>query len=158
MSEKNDNKMFALERMRMLCSKSEKCTFDIQQKLETLSLQEADKEWIINQLVKDKFIDNSRYAAFFVRDKFRFNKWGKLKIRQALFMKKLPETIIKEALEEIDQDEYYKLASTLILSKNKEIKDKNIFSRKARLFRFAAQKGFEPDIIYQILNDLPEKN
>lgn len=158
MTDKNEDRQYALERMQILCSKSEKCTFDIEQKLDKYDLNEADKEWIINQLEEEKFVNNERYAGFFVRDKFRFNKWGKLKIKQALFLKKIPESIIQDALDQIDQDEYYNLASSLIQSKNKEIKDKNIFSRKARLFRFATQKGFEPDIIYPLLNDLTEEN
>ncbi|MGC9342364.1 MAG: regulatory protein RecX [Bacteroidales bacterium] len=158
MTDKNEDRQYALERMQILCSKSEKCTFDIEQKLDNYDLNEADKEWIINKLKEEKFVNNERYAGFFVRDKFRFNKWGKLKIKQALFLKKIPESIIQDALAQIDQDEYYNLASSLIQSKNKEIKDKNIFSRKARLFRFAAQKGFEPDIIYPLLNDLTEEN
>jgi regulatory protein len=154
MTEKDENKKYALERMRMLCSKSEKCEHDIRQKLENYPLDESDREWIIDQLINDKFLDNERYTGSFVRDKFHFNKWGKLKIKQALYHKNISESVIKKALDEINSEEYYQLATELIDTKNRSLKETNIYSRKARLFRFAAQKGFEPDIIYQILNEI----
>jgi len=140
-----------------LCSKSEKCEHDIRQKLENYPIDETDREWIIAQLLNDKFLDNERYTGSFVRDKFHFNKWGKLKIKQVLYHKNISESVIKKALDEINSEEYYQLATELIDAKNKSLKDTNIFSRKVRLFRFAAQKGFEPEVIYQILNEILEK-
>lgn len=158
MKEQEETKKYALERMRMICSKSEKCEHDIRLKLDSYPLDESEKDWVITRLFNEKFLDNERYTGFFVRDKFRFNKWGKLKIKQALYLKKIPEEVVEDALNEIDPDEYYRLANELLHAKNKSLRDNNIFSRKAKLFRFLAQKGFEPDIIYQTLNDIPEKN
>lgn len=158
MSERNSDKKFALERMQVLCSKSEKCSYDVRQKLNNYSLNEEDKNWIIGKLQKEKFLDDERYARFFVRDKFRFNKWGRLKIRQALFLKKMGEKIINQSMDEIDAEDYKRTARLIIGTKNNSLKDRNIFSRKGKLYRFAAQKGFESEIIYEIIDEIVSDN
>lgn len=143
-----------LARMMSICSRAEKCKHDIQLKLDQYPLNEAEKEWITTRLMEEKFIDNKRYAGFFVKDKFRLNQWGRLKIRQALYMKKIDEETIREALQSIDDSEYEELLLKLIRSKNKELKDNDPYLKKGKLFRFAAQKGFEPQLIYNAIDKI----
>jgi regulatory protein len=88
------NRDAALAAMQDLCSKSEKCRKDILDKLIPMNFEESDCEWILNRLTEENFIDEKRYASFFVRDKFKFNHWGKIKIRHALYLKKIPSQII----------------------------------------------------------------
>ncbi len=147
---------YVLGRMEALCSKNEKCSFDIHQKLLNYSLHENDREWIIKKLKDDKFIDDKRFAGFFVKDKYRFNKWGKIKIRHALYGKKIDEAVIDEALDELDTQEYKNLLLELIRTKNKLLKDRDTFIRKGKLFRFASQKGFETELIYTAIEQILE--
>ena len=154
-TKKGVDKEFVLGKMQALCSKTEKCSFDVEQKIKNYPLEEKDREWILNQLKEDKFIDDQRFAGFFVKDKFRFNKWGRVKIRHAMHMKKIDDDIIDRALEEqLDEDEYLEVLKELLVSKNRSLKDKNMFARKGKLVRFATQRGFEPERVFELVEEV----
>lgn len=147
---KSVDKEFVLGKMQALCSKTEKCSFDIEQKIKNYSLEKKDQDWVLNKLKEDKFIDDRRFAGFFVKDKFRFNKWGRVKIRHALQMKKIDNQIIDKALfEQIEEDIYLEVLKDLLLTKNRSLKDKNRVTRKGKLLRFASQRGFEPELVFE---------
>ena len=63
-----------------LCAGREMCLSDIRRKLILWGVKSDDTDNILNLLIQGKFIDEKRYAAAFVKDKFRYNKWGKIKI------------------------------------------------------------------------------
>ena len=142
----------ALKRAAELCSSQEQCTSHIRQKLSSWKVSEQDAEKILHVLIKEKFLDDQRYANFYVRDKFRFNGWGKVKLTMMLRQKELPGTIIEEALNQIDPELYKQKCEHLISEKAASLKESNQFKRKGKLFRFAAQRGFESDLIHQILS------
>jgi regulatory protein len=142
----------ALKRAAALCSKQEQCSHHIREKLKTWNVSYDDAEKIIEMLKKEKFLDDQRYATFYVRDKFRFNGWGKIKMAVMLRQKGIPEVTIDEALNQIDQERYFQLCHRLISEKSASLKETNLFKRKGKLFRFAAQRGFESDLIHRILN------
>jgi len=142
----------ALKRAAALCSKQEQCSSHIREKLKTWNVTDDDTEKIIELLKKEKFLDDQRYATFYVRDKFRFNGWGRIKLAVMLRQKGIPQVTIDEALDQIDQEHYFQLCHKLITEKSASLKEPNLFKRKGKLFRFAAQRGFESDLIHQILN------
>ena len=142
----------ALKRSAQLCSSQEQCTSHIRQKLSSWKVSEQDAEKILHVLIKEKFLDDQRYANFYVRDKFRFNGWGKIKLTMMLRQKEIPGTIIEEALNQIDPELYKQKCEHLISEKAASLKESNQFKRKGKLFRFAAQRGFESDLIHQILS------
>ena len=115
-------------------------------------VSEKDAEQIIQVLIREKFLDDQRYAEFYVRDKFRFNGWGKIKLRVMLSQKGIPGPVIESALDQIDPEEYKETCTRIISDKAATIKETNQFKRKGKLFRFAAQRGFESDLIHQILS------
>ena len=138
----------------MLCGQQERCNSYIIEKLKQWNVSEDEVNKILSFLTKEKFLDETRYAAFYVKDKFRLNQWGKIKIRYSLRQKRIPEEAIEAAIEQITDDEYLQTCNKLLSGKLRSIKDTNPFSRKARLLRFAAQRGFESEIIHQVLNTL----
>ncbi len=142
----------ALNKAMYLCSKVEKCKSDIRQKLYDWKADPAEHDKLITELEKQKFIDEERYVNYYVREKFEFNKWGKIKIRTMLVQKKIPEKLIKEALNQIPEEKYKETLKNLISQKRKSIKEKEDFKIKTKLLRFAASKGYEPDLILSILN------
>jgi regulatory protein len=109
---------------------------------------------ILRILISDNFINEPRYATAFVRDKFKYNKWGKVKISAHLRGKKVPQDIISSALDSIDNDLYIKLLRELIEAHRKSVKAKNQYDLKAKLLRYGLSKGFESNLLYDILNDL----
>jgi len=142
----------ALKRAAALCSKQEQCSHHIREKLKTWNVSDDDSEKIIELLKREKFLDDQRYATFYVRDKFRFNGWGKIKMAVMLRQKGIPEATIDEALNQIDQEHYFQLCHKLISEKSATLRETNLLIRKGKLFRFAAQRGFESDLIHRILN------
>lgn len=76
------------------CSSVERCVSEVEAKLEQWGADNGIKERVIEHLIKEKYIDQQRYCAAFVRDKYRFNQWGRLKIVQALRLKKIPANVI----------------------------------------------------------------
>lgn len=136
------------------CSKSEHCVSEVITKLNRWQANEADTQKIIKKLIDDDFINEKRYAAAFVRDKFRLNKWGKIKISVALRGKGIENDLIDDALEQIDEGEYRDVLTTLIKSKQKSIKYKSEYEKQGKLFRFALGRGFESNLIEQVLRDI----
>lgn len=135
----------------LYCSSAERCKSEVIERLkkETNSLDEIEE--IVAILEEEGYINELRYAISYVRDKFRFNKWGKIKISYMLQCKKIPSSIITEALAEIDDDTYLETLTALVLSKSKSIKSTNPSDKKAKIYRFAASRGFESESIRQAL-------
>jgi len=140
-----------LSKASALCSRREYCSQDIRLKLETWGLGENDITRILTYLTRENFINESRYAEAFVRDKFNYNKWGRIKIAMHLKQKKIPSESIKNALETIDYDTYLKTAADLLASHRRHIKAKNTYELKAKLIRFGLSRGFEQGLLYEII-------
>jgi regulatory protein len=145
MSEKSYQKF--LSRAQYLCSRQEKCIFDIGKKLREWEVPEQYHEKILNELQEGKYIDENRYAESFVKSKFRGNKWGRLKIRFALKSKKINEEIISQAiLAEIPEENYLEVLLDLLKRKNRETKDSSGRKKLGKLINYATGKGFEYDL------------
>lgn len=137
------------------CSTSEQCLSDIEAKLGRYDLTEEERTRILRHLVEEKYIDDRRYAEAFVRDKYRFNKWGRIKIAQGLRMKNIDSETISTALEAIDEEEYLEILGDLIKAKRKSTKGRSDYEVNAKLCRFATGRGFEYEAIKKCLgNDI----
>lgn len=150
-----DSSLFESARRRAMtiCAGREYCIDDIRNKLGSWGVGEADTEKIIISLQKEKFIDEERYAAAFVRDKFKYNKWGKIKISAHLRQKKIPENIINIALDSIDNTTYLNMIRDLLISHRRTIRAANQYDLKGKLLRYGLSKGFESHILYDMIND-----
>ena len=98
-------------------------------------------------------MDDERYARAFVNDKVRYNKWGRLKVEQALWQKHISDDIRSRVLDEIDDDEYISVLQPLLKQKRKSTKAANDYEMKQKLIRFALGRGFTYDIICQCLEN-----
>jgi regulatory protein len=144
----------ALDKAMDQCSRREFCCDDIRNKLSQWGVENNDADKIIKTLIKENFINESRFATAFVRDKFKYNKWGKVKIAAHLRVKRIPSDILSSALDSIDNEQYNKLLRELIENHRKVVKAKNQYDLKAKLLRYGLSKGFESSLLYDILNDL----
>jgi regulatory protein len=133
------------------CSRAEKCPEDVKQLLRKYSDDESIIETTIKVLESEGYINIERYIKAFINDKFRFEKWGRIKIEYALNQKKLPSEIIKRFLNEIDKEEYLDILKNLINGKIRQNKENDPAKKKAALIRFALSKGFEYEIIFKVL-------
>ena len=137
-----------------LCSRSEKCSFDLEVKCREWQLPREETNQLITYLIQEKFIDHLRYASSFVNDKFRFNKWGRIKLAYALRQKQIEEQCIREALSRLPEDAYREVLSDLLSAKAKSVKDKDAYARRNKLLAFALSHGFETDLALKIVEGL----
>ncbi|MGQ8337391.1 regulatory protein RecX [Sunxiuqinia sp. A32] len=150
----NQQQKEAYQKAAFLCSKSEKSSNKIKLKLIDWGLTEDESISIVEKLIEEKYINDERYASSFVRDKFRFNKWGKIKIAYHLKADRISSNAIDKALKEIDDSAYRNTLEKLLKEKTRKIKAVNQYDQKAKLFRFAQSRGFESDHIFSILDEI----
>ena len=136
------------------CSISEHCVMEVEDKLTAWGISPKDKQKIIDRLVSEDFINEKRFCNFFVKDKFRFNKWGKIKISYALKQKGISNELINKALATIDDGEYEEMLGAILKTKLVGLKYEYEFEKQGKLFRFAQSRGFENNVIDRVLRTL----
>lgn len=137
------------------CATAEHCEADVRTKLQTWACSPEHIDKIIDYLKNENFLNEQRYCNAFVRDKFRFNQWGKTKIAMMLRTKNIAEETIAEAIDQIDDETYQQTVTTLLQTKLKGLKYRDEYDRKAKLIRFAQGRGFEYGIIAAAIEQLP---
>ena len=135
-----------------LCAQAEHCQYEILEKMKRWELPEPSQARVMARLVKERYVDDERYARAFVKDKIRYNKWGRRKVQQALWMKRIDDHIQQTVLDEIDDEDYLCVLKPLLKQKSKSIKADNDYERHLKLVRFALGRGFTFDIIRQCLD------
>jgi len=133
-----------------LCSRKEYCRKELFEKLISWGCTPAEAVEVVDFLVEQKFIDERRYTEAFVKDKLRFNKWGRVKIAYMLRAQNIDRKMSMEVLSEIDETEYQQILANELQKKYRSIRG-NVFEIKGKLFRFAAGRGFEPEIINEVM-------
>lgn len=144
----------ALSKAMALCSLSEQCSSDIRDKVINWGINTDEADKIISLLKSENFINDSRYACAYCRDKHNFNGWGRIKISYNLRKKGFGQTVIDEAFESIDYDKYDDRVSSLLKSKLRVISGKDLMKTKAALYRYGISRGFEPEIVMRHINKL----
>jgi regulatory protein len=144
----------ALSKAMGMCSQSERCRFDIVAKLRQWELSEDEISEAVDYLVKEHFLDEERFVRFYVNDKLRFNKWGRVKLSYMLRQKQIPENIIRDELSRIDNDFYEKTLYDLLSSKVKSVKGASGYERKGKLAVFAQSHGFEAELAFRVAGKL----
>ena len=141
-----------------LCAQAEHCQYEMTEKMRRWELDEEVQARIMQRLVKERYIDDERYARAFVKDKVRYNKWGRRKVEQALWQKHIDEDIRQQVLDEVDDEEYIRILKPLLQQKRRSTKAANDYELNQKLMRFAMGRGFTFDIIRQCLkvDDLDE--
>lgn len=146
-------KDLVLGRMMRLCSLSEHCVSDIRRKLSLKYPQWTDE--IVEILCREKYIDETRYARSFARDKSSLQGWGSAKIKLALLRKGIDARIISDALAQIDFESAQKKMVAVISAKWRDLaKEGDPMKRKAKLFRFALGRGYDFEQINRIYDNL----
>ena len=135
-----------------LCAQAEHCQQEMRDKMRRWELDETVQNRIIDRLIKERYVDDERYARAFVKDKIRYNKWGRRKVQQALWQKHVDADIQQRVLDEIDEKEYLDILRPLLKQKRKSIKAESDYELIQKLVRFALGRGFGFDIIRQCLN------
>ena len=139
------------EKAMQWCSRREYCCKDAFDKAVSWGCTPAEARELVDFLVEQKFVDERRYTEAFVRDKLRFNKWGRVKIACMLRSQNIGKDIVSDIFSEIDETEYQQILIGELQKKYRSIRRGNAFEISGKLFRFAASKGFEPETINELI-------
>ena len=144
-----------LQRAMRACSEREYCISDIAALLVRWGADSEEmRGWIIERLVKEKFIDEHRYSRAFVLDHFRHSQWGRVKIGMALKQKRVDAAAISSGIEAIGEEEYLELLQKILSDQRRRIKSRSRTDLKGKLLRHALGKGFESHLVYDAINAL----
>ena len=149
----DDKKVKVTDRLRGLCSRREYCVEDVRQKaLKALDGDVVAAAEVVETLVKEKYVDDLRYASAFARDKASIQGWGEVKIRYMLSAKKISREVIDQALAEIDAERASSKLRKLLEAKLKSLRDGP--QRRLKLLRFALGRGYSYEEVNDLVNQL----
>lgn len=144
----------ALLKLTTLCTQSEHCSQEMLDKMKKWELPEDAIARNMEFLIQKKFVDDERFARFFINDKIKYNKWGRRKLEQALWLKHISREISDPIFAEIEDELYMDTLLPLMRNKYKTIKAKNDYERSMKLIRFALGRGFSMDIIRKCIDKM----
>jgi regulatory protein len=141
----------ALIKAESWCAYQERSQQEVRDKLYTYGLHEAEVEELISELISTNFLNEERFAMAYVSGKVNIKKWGRIKVKQGLKLKKVPEKIIVKALKSIDDEKYLTNLIATAEKKSSSITEKDAIKKKFKLVTYLQSKGFETDLIFDVL-------
>lgn len=143
-----------IAKIRRWCAMQERCLVDVKIHAIALGLNDKEAEKAIETLIDEGFIDEERYAKIYAGSKFRNKNWGRARIIGELKARQIPNDIIKIAIKEIDEAEYRSRIIGMVEHKLAVTDKMNTALYKHRLAKTAVSKGYETDLVYEIIDEL----
>lgn len=143
-----------LTKLTAICARGEHCLLEMYRKMERWQIDSETQQRVVEYLQKERYIDEARYARFFINDKRKYNRWGKRKIEQALYMKRIPKEVYSQLLDSIEDDTYMETLVPLLQAKRKNTKGASDYEIKMKLIRYALQRGFTYEQTEKALADV----
>lgn len=141
-------------RLAALCAKAEHCTGEMDDKMRRWGIEADDRQTVIDYLVANHYVDDSRYCEAFIEDKIKFNQWGRRKIEQALWAKHISQDIAAPLLDRIPDETYVEQLRPLLKQKWSTIKADTDYERSMKLIKFAMGRGYSLDQVRQCIDGL----
>ncbi len=141
----------ALVKVANFCAYQERTQQEVRKRLSELEVIGDEAEEMIVWLIESNYLNEERFARIFAGSKFRQKRWGRLKIRQELKMRGVSEYCLKAGMSEIDDEDYIQTLAEILEKKSKEIKESNPLKRKQKLVSYALSKGFEADLVFDLI-------
>ena len=135
-----------------LCARSEHCQHEMLEKMRQWEMSDEAQARVMQRLIQERYVDDERYARAFVNDKIRYNKWGRRKVEQALWTKRISDDIRTAVLAEVDDEQYLSVLRPLLKQKRRSIKAASDYEQNQKLVKFALSRGFTYDIIRQCVD------
>jgi regulatory protein len=142
----------AYSKLTALCARSEHCQQEMTDKMRQWGVPDEELSQVMARLVKERYVDDERYARAFANDKIRYCKWGRRKVEQALWMKHIDEAVIRQTLDDIDDSEYIAVLQPLLKQKRRSMKAASDYELNMKLVKFALSRGFGMDIIKRCMD------
>lgn len=139
-------------RLAALCAQAEHCEYEMQEKMRRWEIADDAQARVMQRLITERYVDDERFARAFANDKVKYNKWGRRKVEQAMWLKHIAEDIRQRVLDSIDDEEYIAILRPLLQQKRRSIKARNDYELRQKLIKFAIGRGFTMDIIKQCIS------
>lgn len=146
----------ALKKLEYYCSYQDRCYKEVVARLKALGMYETAIDHIIQQLVKNNFLNEERFAQSFARGKHRIKGWGKRRIEQELKFREISAYNIKTALKEIETD-YFNNFYLLAEKKWQSINESSLSRKKRKWMDFLLRKGYESHLIFEVLKEFEDE-
>lgn len=144
--------------MQRYCAYQDRCHQEVRSKLLSLGIFGDDLEAIMAGLIAENYLNEERFARSFARGKFRLKGWGRLRIERELRQRQIGAYCLRKALAEIDEHEYRQTLEDLIGRKAASSTAEDAFQQRGKIAQFAIRRGFEPELVWAILETvLPEE-
>ena len=153
-TKKVTDEKIALAKAKHYCAYQERSQQEVRDKLHNWGLYPAGVENVIMHLIDKNFLNEERFANAYTTGKFRQKGWGKNKIKQGLKLKKVSEPLIKKALKNINEDDYLEMLQKVIHKKEALLPEKDPYKRRYKLQQYALSRGYENDLISEVLKEL----
>lgn len=134
------------------CARSECCRSEMVRKMREKGADSSMACKVADRLEEEGYINDARFARAFVHDRTLYERWGRMKTRQALMQRGITPSLINEALQTIDEDLYSRTLRELLKTKARTTKAATTFELRQKLMRFAASRGFETHLV---MDNLP---
>lgn len=140
------------DKLAKYCAYQDRCQWEVENKLREFNLIPEARDQILIYLIQNKFLNEERFAKSFARGKFYQKNWGKNKIKMELKKRWIPSNLIEIGLKEIDSNDYFETAEKLYQKKVESLQsERESFKKKAKIRNYLLQKGFESEIIADLL-------
>ncbi|MBK8562665.1 MAG: RecX family transcriptional regulator [Saprospiraceae bacterium] len=145
------SKAEALIKLQRYCAYQDRCHAEVRTKLIELGCYGQDLEDVMASLIEEKFLDEERFARSFARGKFRMKQWGRNRILQELKQRQISDYCIRKAMEEISEQDYLITLKEVLEKRASQIAEADDFARKGKLAHYAMSRGYEGELVWQIL-------
>lgn len=152
LSERKYSFLEAKTKLEALCAYQERCSSELETKLYQWRFDQEDMDRLLAHLISNNFLNEERFTEAFVSGKINIKKWGKIKIRQHLKQKRISKYSMDKGISSIDPEVYISNLTELAERKYLSLaSEKDSYAKKVKVYRFLASKGYETDLIKDVV-------
>lgn len=144
----------AILKIEHYCAYQERCHQEVESKLWEMKLDSDERDQVMAHLIGQNFLNEERFARSFARGKHRIKHWGKIRIVNELKLRKINQTLIRMALNEITDEEYFETFEALSQKNWESIRETNSLKKRKKFCDFLLRRGFESHLIYEKVKQL----
>ena len=141
-------------KIKIYCSYQDRCHKDVVLKLKDFNIDNKGKNEIISNLIKENYLNESRFCKSFARGKFRIKNWGRIKIKNELKLRDISSYNISLALKEIDDKDYIEKLDSIFKKKLSSLGNINVNIKRKKIFSFLKYRGWENNLIFEKINEI----
>lgn len=144
----------ALIKAASFCAYQERCHKEVKQKLSEWGIYGLEADELMVKLIELNYLNEERFAQAFAGGKFRVKQWGKMRIKQELKLRDVSEYCINKGLKEIEEDDYRNTLNEVLEKKLSSLGKLKAPEAKNKAYKYALSRGFEPNLIWEILSEI----